>query len=154
MMLPTLISVSVAPGSYFFCACAVPASAVASSAASAIFVRLFLASSWTRSRIIVLPDVLGRWLVQSSLVGLLGEPSDRMHTQYARLGTGGQQPLCCYFPSGGSGSSRRAAQQLSNMASAEDAPWRTFRSKALIHESCAKGAVVHRKPSRGPAYAR
>jgi hypothetical protein len=35
MMLPILISVSVAPGSYFFWACAVEAIAVASSVASA-----------------------------------------------------------------------------------------------------------------------
>src|SRR5258708_30483088 len=101
MMLPTLISVSVAPGSYFFCACAVPAPAVTSSAAKAIFFRFFfrffLASSMTRSCIIVLPDVLGRCDGSCSLLfGQLVEPSDRMHVQYARLGTCYQQALCCY----------------------------------------------------------
>src|ERR1700726_2726718 len=54
MMLPILRSLSVAPGSYFFSACAVPAMAVASSPASTV-VMAWLKTRW---RIIVLPDVL------------------------------------------------------------------------------------------------
>src|ERR1700721_4576922 len=54
MMLPILISVSVAPGSYFFCAWAVLATATATSPASSIDL------AWLKTRwcIIVLPDVL------------------------------------------------------------------------------------------------
>src|SRR6202790_5469984 len=53
MMLPILISVSVAPGSYFFCAAAVLATATATSPASSIDL------AWLKTRwcIIVLPDV-------------------------------------------------------------------------------------------------
>src|SRR5579864_2913003 len=53
MMLPILISVSVAPGSYFFCACALPAIAIASSEASATD----LAKLKTWLCIIVLPEL-------------------------------------------------------------------------------------------------
>src|SRR4029077_904081 len=54
MMLPILISVSVAPGSYFFCAWAVVAATAATRPASAIVL------AWLKTRwcIIVLPDVL------------------------------------------------------------------------------------------------
>src|SRR5450432_1613948 len=55
MMLPTLISVSVAPGSYFFCALAVVAIAKARSPASASDLTFLLK---TPVCIIVLPDVL------------------------------------------------------------------------------------------------
>src|ERR1700730_1595386 len=54
MMLPILISVSVAPGSYLFCASAVLATATASTAAR----HKDLAWLKTRWCIIVLPDVL------------------------------------------------------------------------------------------------
>src|SRR5436190_23091894 len=54
MMLPILISVSVAPGSYFFWALALLATATTSSPASATDVAWFK----TRWCIIVLPDVL------------------------------------------------------------------------------------------------
>src|SRR5580692_9163295 len=54
MMLPILISVSVAPGSYFFCALAVQASATARSPARPKDLA-WLKTEW---RIIVLPDVL------------------------------------------------------------------------------------------------
>src|SRR5665647_2485851 len=54
MMLPILISVSVAPGSYFFCALAALVTATARSPAIAIDL------AWLKTRvcIIVLPDVL------------------------------------------------------------------------------------------------
>src|ERR1700676_3553922 len=65
MMLPILISVSVAPGSYFFCALAVLAAATARSPASAIV----LAWLKTRCGIIVLPDVLAE--AQAVFVGSL-----------------------------------------------------------------------------------
>src|SRR5581483_9772755 len=61
-MLPILISVLVAPGSYFFCAWAVVTSAPAMMAASAIF----LASLKTRSCIIVLPDAAAQFVGLSS----------------------------------------------------------------------------------------
>src|SRR5436190_21299044 len=80
MMLPILISVSVAPGSYFFWALAVVATATASSPASATDVAWFK----VRLCIIVLPDVLAE-AHAVFVVRPLGEPSDRMqHTQYAR----------------------------------------------------------------------
>src|SRR6267142_4328735 len=54
MMLPILISVSVAPGSYFFCALAALATDATRSPASAMVL------AWLKTRwcIIVLPDVL------------------------------------------------------------------------------------------------
>src|ERR1700726_4387068 len=63
MMLPILISVSVAPGSYFFCAWAVLATATATSPASSIDL------AWLKTRwcIIVLPDVLAE--AQAVFVG-------------------------------------------------------------------------------------
>src|ERR1700726_3874828 len=63
MMLPILISVSVAPGSYFFCASAVVATATATSPASSIDL------AWLKTRwcIIVLPDVLAE--AQAVFVG-------------------------------------------------------------------------------------
>src|SRR5271154_1990855 len=91
MMLPILISVSVAPGSYFFCALAVPASVMARSPA-----RLMdLAWLQTECCIIVLPDVLA---AAQSFCGQLGEPSDRMRSQYARLERRCQRRPGCYFP--------------------------------------------------------
>src|SRR5215472_4965933 len=96
MMLPILISVSVAPGSYFLvCAPALLASAVASSTANAILPGFFLASFKTRSCMVVPPDVPGPRA--QSLVGQLVEPLDRMRRQYARLGSCYQQALH-YFP--------------------------------------------------------
>src|SRR5215210_7300696 len=73
MMLPTFISVSVAPGSYFFWALAALATASASSPASATDLA-WLKTWWC---IIVLPDVLAEgsgslWNEQRC------EPSDRM----------------------------------------------------------------------------
>src|SRR5437773_1344601 len=101
MMLPILISVSVAPGSYFFCALAVLATATASSPANATDV------AWLkiRSCIIVLPDVLaGAHAV--FIVKPLGEPSDRMQqSQYARSGSCCQPDGCRFhrrqFPRSG-----------------------------------------------------
>src|SRR3954468_5308538 len=72
MMLPTLISVSVAPGSYFFCALAALATASAKSATATD-----LACLKTRWRIIVLPDLLAEGS-GSLWNGQHGEPSDRM----------------------------------------------------------------------------
>jgi hypothetical protein len=79
MMLPILISVSVAPGSYFFCAWAALATATARSPAS----HKDLAWLKTRLCIFVLPDVLADGS-GSLLNGQLVEPSDRMRRQYAR----------------------------------------------------------------------
>src|SRR3954454_13345516 len=78
MMLPILISVSVAPGSYFFCAEAPLASAVAIKAAIAMDV------AWPKALlcIVVLPDVLAdgsNSLVRAALMSLGSMPS-----QYAR----------------------------------------------------------------------
>ena|SRR6478752_2466455 len=81
MMLPILISVSVAPGSYFFWALAELARAVANSPASAAEVAKDLAIDLTRLKawqcIIVLPDVLAAARAVF-VVGQLGEPSDSM----------------------------------------------------------------------------
>jgi len=74
MMFPTLISVSVAPGSYFFCAEALLASAVASKVAIAMDL------AWLKALlgIVVLPDVLADG--SNSLVeGCFAEPSDQCH---------------------------------------------------------------------------
>src|ERR1700704_3356146 len=97
MILPILISVSVAPGSYFFCAWAAPATATARSPASAADL------AWLKIRycIIVLPDVLAE--AQAVSLGQLVEPSDRMQVQYARLGWRCQRRLRCYFPCSGRG---------------------------------------------------
>src|SRR4051812_24381754 len=74
MILPILTSVSVAPGSYFFCADALLASAVASKVAIAMDL------AWLKALlgIVVLPDV---WADGSnSLVeGCFDEPSDQCH---------------------------------------------------------------------------
>src|ERR1700730_12074807 len=93
MMLPTLISVSVAPGSYFFWACAVVAAAIATSPASAIVL------AWLKTRwcITVLPDVLADGSCSLDYGAALVDPSDRMHLQYARFASRCQQRLCCYF---------------------------------------------------------
>src|ERR1700689_2209242 len=96
MMLPILISVSVAPGSYFFCALALLASATARSPA-----RLMdLAWLKTECCIIVLPDVLAaaQSFLWAARCGQPGEPSDRMRPQYARLGRRCQRRPGCYFP--------------------------------------------------------
>src|SRR2546421_10274161 len=90
MMLPILISASVAPGSYFFCALAVPASAIASSPANA------MEAVWFKTRwcIIVLPDVSCRG--SDRLMEQLGEPRI-MRNQYARLDWCWQQRLGARF---------------------------------------------------------
>src|SRR5882757_5564781 len=117
MMLPILISVSVAPGSYFFWALAVLAIATASSPANATDM------AWFKIRwcIFVLPDVLAE-AHAVFIVRPLGEPSDRMqHTQYARSGSccqpDGCRFYCRQFPRSGTmhGSSLRE-QRLSNEA--------------------------------------
>jgi hypothetical protein len=85
MMLPILISVSVAPGSYFFWAVAELATATANSPASAADVAkdlaVDLATGLTRLKawqcIIVLPEVLAA-AHAVFIVGQLGEPSDSM----------------------------------------------------------------------------
>src|SRR6476660_5584976 len=89
MMLPILISESVAPGSYFFCAFAAPVSATASSPA--------IAADWTWLKswwcIIVLPDVKAAALAVL-IFGQLGV-SRRINadSQYARTGGSCQQSL-------------------------------------------------------------
>src|SRR6516164_263984 len=95
MMLPILISVSVAPGSYLFCACALLASVAASSAASAIIL-LKLGPC-----IVVLPDVFPT--VAAVLIsGQLCQLSDQCAAEYARTGGCDQQRCRCHFPSRGS----------------------------------------------------
>jgi hypothetical protein len=102
MMLPILISVSVAPGSYFFWAVAELATATANSPASAADVAkdlaVDLATGLTRLKawqcIIVLPEVLAA-AHAVFITGQLGEPSDSM--QYARLGLCYQRSLGSNF---------------------------------------------------------
>src|ERR1700676_2939929 len=98
MILPILISVSVAPGSYFFSALAAAlASAAARSPAKAADL------TWLKTRwcIIVLPDVLAEGSCSLDCGAAWSEPSDRMRDQYARLGRGCQCRLGCYFPQHG-----------------------------------------------------
>ena len=66
-MLPILISVSVAPGSYFFCALAALAKDAASKHCKAKRLAVILAWLKTRWCIIVLPDVLAE--AQAVFVG-------------------------------------------------------------------------------------
>src|SRR5207237_8943965 len=96
MMLPTLISVSVAPGSYFFCALAALATASAKSATA-----MDLACLKTRWCIFVLPDVLAR-LRHSLLAGRLLSPSIEHGDQYARSEFRCQRTLEHYVPHSGS----------------------------------------------------
>src|SRR6516162_6103654 len=97
MMLPILISVSVAPGSYLFCACAPLASVAASSAASAAVVTLLKLGLC----IVVLPDVFPT-VAAVSISGQLCQPSDQCAAEYARTGGCDQQRCRCHFPSRGS----------------------------------------------------
>src|ERR1700751_444849 len=79
MILPILISVSVAPGSYFFSACALPARAIASSPASMSLL------TWLKSKsCITVPPGVSRWLRQFLMEQLL-EPSDQCEDEYARM---------------------------------------------------------------------
>src|SRR5215470_11853867 len=101
MMLPILISVSVAPGLYFFCACAVPANAVTSNAASMIGFAGVLTPFKRRSRIVVLPDVLAA----AQLLGVGQHASSHriecgisMHECAHVISNG----VCCHFPLRGS----------------------------------------------------
>src|SRR4051794_23184820 len=82
MMLPILISVSVAPGSYFFCALAALATATAKNPANARYV------AWLKTRwcIIVLPDVLADGSCSLNFWGSLGEPSDQCRKTVCTIG--------------------------------------------------------------------
>src|SRR6201982_1549617 len=96
MMLPILISVSVAQGSNFFSACAAPARAVTSAPASINL--LTWLKSW--SCITILPGA-SRWL-RLFLMGKLLEPSDRCEHEYASIAIALPARDVRHFPRGGS----------------------------------------------------
>src|SRR5581483_2793669 len=144
MMLPILISVAVAPGSYFLvCASALPASAVASSAANTTFPGIPLRSLGTRACIVVLPEATTRFC-PGSVPSRRTECAISMH-DWNRVGSN------CFFRgaevwtrcSSGVASARTVKR---GCCKARMIP--ALRTKVLIHEPGAKGALVHRKPSR------
>src|SRR3954462_13441680 len=147
MILPILISASVAPGSYFFCALAGLATAHARSPASAKDL------AWLKTRwcIIVLPDVLAE--AQASLCGAawraLGLNAGAVCTIEMAL----PPTACCYFyetkdPCVGSNSSAATSARTIKCSAREPGIMEKSSDEGLGRESCPEGALVYRKPSR------
>src|SRR6266550_2443369 len=151
MILPTLISVSVAPGSYFFCAPAVLATDTARSPASAADL------TWLKTRwcIIVLPDVLAEAqavLLWGSLMSRRMECRRSMHD----WGDVASDAFAAIFRTAeetnapGSSFKERASEgpraRTVKRGACKPIIVKRLRTKAKVHESSPEGALVYRKP--------